>query len=229
MSYSPVQGRNVILRAKRVDNIYYGFYCAQEVRISFQTDQVAATGPNVGSFRRFKPGRTSWSVDFTGVAFMKTNSDSSWEAYELTDEQARMEGLDLLITFTDDAGNTQTFSGHANPETTQIFGRVAKLAGFEMKFQGDGAYARNASISQDEINDVNRYEYVASGGETSFDDAILINRTILDIEREALPAVHVITSGTPGPKQVKYTSSTGEFAFDGNPAGTGEQFVIIYR
>lgn len=232
MSASKVQGKDVVLRAKReADDTYYGFYCAQEVSVNIQVEQMAATSVNSGSFKRNKPGRASWDFTFSGLAQIKDpGADSLWTLYELMDEQARLEGLDLLVIFTSSEGETQTFSGHANPETLGLSGLVGGLAKGQVRFIGDGPLARNASITPDTINEVNRYEYAATGGETFFIEASLVNRTIIGLERESVDSMFMITTGTPNAKAFKYTAASGRFDFDTNsPLGAFEQIVIYYR
>lgn len=232
MSASKVIGKNVVVKVMRIlDADYFGFYCAQEVSINFQTDQIPATGPDSGSYKRFKPGRTAWDVTLTGITFIKDVSDSLWTAFDLTDEQARQNGLDVLITFTNDNGAVETFQGRMNPETTGISGSASggALSKFNLKLQGDGLYARNASVPTPGVNNIMRIEYTGTGGETFFTLSATINKEILEVSRESSDALFIITSGTPGAKQVKFTAASGRFDIDGNPAGVGEQFVILYR
>lgn len=233
MSASKVKGRNVVLKAMRVlDATYYGFYCAQEVTFEVTTEQMPATGPDSGSFRRFKPGKTSWRITLTGVTFVKDISDSLWDPFDLTDEQARQEGVGLQIIYTNENGATEDFQGHANPENVSITGSTpgGALSKFNVVFQGDGLYGRNASVPPSNNDEVQRYFYQATGGETNITVPALINKTILEFERETGTAFDIITSGTPNPKQVKYTAASGAFDLDtNNPLGAGENIVILYR
>lgn len=228
MSSSKVQGKNAILTIYNVDD-YYPAYCAQTVEITIETEQLLSTNVSGGGFEGNKPGKTRWWVDLSGVHFIRDTSDRNWTIADFSTEQARKNGVDIKLVFTNENGNYEQFTGHANPQTTNINGVAGQLSKFSLKLIGDGVYERNAIIPPSTAaDDVKRYEYTAAGGETFFSHANLIGRTILDFERETISAVHVITSGTPDGKQVKYTSASGRFDL-GAEANPGEQFVVVYK
>lgn len=70
------------------------------------------------------------------------------------------------------------------------------------------------------------YNYTASGGESGFTNATIIGKVIIGAYKDGI-AYKVITSGTPQPKEVKYTSSTGVFEF-GDPFFDDEVAIIQY-
>lgn len=230
MSESKVQGKNVVLTAYNIDG-YYGFYCAQSVDLTIETEQLPATNINGGGFRGNKPGKTSWEINLSGVLFVRDTSDKNWTHADLTSEQARKSGLDLKILFTNESGNYEQFTGHANPQSTTASGNAGELAKFNVKFAGDSSYERNAIIPPStSADDVKRYEYIATGGESFFTYADLIGRTILEVQREATPTLALITVGTPNPRQAKYTTASGRIDFDsGAPLSTDEIVIVIYK
>lgn len=228
MAESKVQGKNAILTIYNVSG-YHSVYCSQSVEIVFETEQLPATNVNNGGFQGNKPGKTSWYVSLGGVLFVRDTSDLNWTAADFTTEQARKNGVDIKLVFTNENGNYEQFTGHANPESTSINGTVGQLGKFNLKLIGDGGFERNAIIPPSTSSDVlPPYYYTATGGETFFTYADLIGRTIIDFERETVGAIHVITVGTPGDKQVKYTSASGRIDL-GTPANPGEQFVVVYK
>lgn len=230
MSESKVQGKNVVLTAYNIDG-YKGFYCAQSIEFTTETEQLPATNVNEGGWKGNKPGKTNWEINLSGVLFVRDTSDKNWTFADLTTESARKNGLDLKLVFTNENGNYEQFTGHANPQTTTGSGTVGELAKFNVKFIGDGSYGRNTIIPPStSADDVKRYEFIASGGETFFSYSDLIGRTILDVQRESTPVTQVVTSGTPTAKQVKYTSASGRLDFNtDNPLAPGEIVVVIYK
>jgi hypothetical protein len=230
MSESKVQGRNVVLTAYNIDS-YYGVYCAQSVDFTTETEQLPATSINGAGWKGNKPGKTSWEINLTGVLFVRDTSDKNWTFADLTTEQARKNGLDLKLVYTNENGNYEQFTGHANPQSITGSGTAGELAKFNVKFVGDGAYGRNTIIPPStSADDVKRYEYLATGGETFFSYADLIGRTILEVQREATPTLAIITVGTPTPRQAKYTSASGRIDFNsGVPLDADEIVIVIYK
>lgn len=228
MSASPVQGKNVILKAYNADG-YYKFYCAQTAELSIDTDQLPATNVNSGGWKSFKPAKTGWALTLTGVTHVRdTIGDNNLTVFDITNEQIRKNGIDLYMVFTNDQGNVETFTGHANPVNTTLGGTAGQLSKFSIQFQGTGAFGRNTTISNPQSNDVKRYEYVAAGGETSFTYADLINRNYLEVSREASPTMALIYNGTPSDKQALITASLGKVEFS-NALMPGEVVVVLYN
>ncbi len=71
-----------------------------------------------------------------------------------------------------------------------------------------------------------RYEYTGVGSESFFTDAALINRYILEANKDGL-GFRVILSGTPVNKEVKYDIATGRFDWS-VPYEAGEESYIIW-
>lgn len=69
------------------------------------------------------------------------------------------------------------------------------------------------------------YNYEAVGGESGFTNSSLIGKTIIGAYKDGI--AYKVVTGTPDVKEVKYTSSTGEFEF-GNPFYDGEVAIIQY-
>lgn len=73
------------------------------------------------------------------------------------------------------------------------------------------------------------FDYEGVGGETSFTESSLINKTIIGAFKDG-QQFQVIFSGSldATKKQVKYTASTGLFEWTGSAYNTGEQATIQY-
>jgi hypothetical protein len=219
-----VQGKFFILKAWKEDN-FYPFACCQELRLNVETEQIPATSVDSGSFRRFKPGISSWGVSGAGVLYIDYDS-TRWFSYDLMIEQFRQNGIDIVIT-ADDGTNTRTTAGHVNivrVEHSKISGQAAK---FSFEFIGDGPLSIDYTIPTPTGTEVTTYLYEATGGEDSFIHADAINRTILGVFT-AGEWYDVITSGTPAGLQVLYDTDTGEFTFPFNLA-TDQRVFIEYR
>ena len=70
------------------------------------------------------------------------------------------------------------------------------------------------------------YNFTATGGELGFTNPSLIGKTLLGVFKDGI-AYKIITTGTPAPKEVKYTSTTGAFEF-GDPFFDDEVAIVQY-
>ena len=228
MSATPVQGKNVILKAYNGDG-YYKFYCAQSAELSIDVDQLPATNVNSGGWKSFKPAKTGWQITLNGITHIRdTEGDNGLTVFDITNEQVRKNGIDLYMVFTNDLGNIESFQGHANPANATAGGTAGQLSKFSVQFQGTGSFARNTTISNPQSNDVKRYEYTAAGGEASFTFADLINRNYLEVQRESTPTMALVYTGTPTDKQALITASLGKVEFS-NQLEAGEVVIVLYN
>src|SRR4051812_19790954 len=124
MSASKVLGKNVVLKLFNSDG-YYIIYCAQDVSVSLDTEQLPATSFGSGGWKSNKPSRSSFGIDISGITYVKDSADSSWVSFELTQAQVRQSGLNFLLTLTNENGNNQEFSGHVNVVSTSMTGVAA--------------------------------------------------------------------------------------------------------
>lgn len=220
-----IQGKNVVLKIFNLDG-YYALICAQTVSIKINVEQLPATAVNGGGARAFKPGKYTWTMDLSGVLAI---APGNFNGFDMTTEQARLNGFDLLIRFTSNAGDTRDYFGHANPSSTEQTGTVGSMAKFSVTFQGTGAFSFVTPYPSINSNDVNAYYYFATGSEPNhFNDDTLKNRTILAVFRDR--PLKIKTSGTPGIQEVLYTAGTGVFTFDtGSPLSPLEEIMVLWK
>jgi len=211
MAY-PVQGRNVIIRALKSGD-YRVFACAQSVRMTVETGLLETSTAVTGPFRTFAPdGLSTWSVALGGVLFLRDLSTTKNFALETITEQVRNSGYDITITFTDDEGYVQVFSGFVYIPLTEIFKESGSLAKYNVEFKGSGSFEIDVTPPSPITPVRMRYVYTATGGETFFSDAALIGRSIEWVDKTD-QALDIVTAGSPTIRQTKYTSASGRFDF----------------
>jgi hypothetical protein len=225
MAYA-VQGRNVILRALKSGD-YRVFACAQSVKLTVTTDLLETSTLTTGPFKTYSPlGLSDWKISLSGVLYLRDLSDTKNFALETITEQVRNSGYDITLTFTDEGGYVNVFSGFVYIPLTEIFKETGSLAKYNVDFQGSGAFEIDVTPPSPVTPVRMRYVYTASGGETFFSDATLISRTIEWVDKTD-QALDIVTTGSPTIRQTKYTNSSGRFDFY-EALTAGEIIIILY-
>lgn len=225
MAYA-VQGKNVILKAQKSGD-YRVFACAQSLRLTVETGLLETSTTSTGPFKTFSPnGLSEWSVSLGAVLYLRDQSVTKNFALETITEQVRNNGYNITITFTDDEGYVNVFSGFVYVPLTEIFKETGTLAKYNVEFKGSGAFTIDVTPPSAQTVPRMRYVYTATGGETYFTDATLIGRTIEWVDRSD-SALDIVTTGSATARETLYTSASGRFDFD--PALTaGEIIIILY-
>ena len=86
---------------------------------------------------------------------------------------------------------------------------------------------QNAEFTPNFGGAVNRYEYTATGGETEIATGLL-NKRILDVNKDGISFSKILTEGIPVAKEVTYSASTGNILFpiEFEP---DEELFIVYQ
>lgn len=225
MAYA-VQGKNVILKALKSGD-YRVFACAQSLRLTVETGILETSTTTTGPFKTFSPvGLSEWGVSLGAVLFLRDLSETKNFALETLTEQVRNNGYDITITFIDDGGYVNVFSGFVYIPLTEIFKDTGSLGKYSVEFKGSGAFTLDVVPPSPLTPQRMRYVYTATGGETFFSDATLIGRTIEWVDKTD-QALDIVFAGSPTIRQTKYTSASGRFDFF-EALTLGEIIIILY-
>jgi len=165
MAIYPVQGKNVILRAVKSAD-YRIFMCAQSLRLTVNTDVKETSTPVTGRYRTFSPvGLTDWSVTLSGILFLRDQSTIRNFAMETITEAVRDNGYDITITFTDDEGYANVFTGSVLIPSTEFTKEAGSLAKWTIEMKGNGEYTQTVLIDPVvSATNVTSNSYTVSGG-----------------------------------------------------------------
>lgn len=229
-----VHGKNVYVRAlvgATTTPVYVDFACATGMSMTVSTELIPATTVGNGRYRSYKPRLTDTQVTLTGITYIQKGNPGDYvTAFDTISETLRNEGLNLEITFSDEQMRTKVLRLFAWIPNTTINADVEDFSDFEITFQASGHYQIDDFITPSLNDNVKTYQYTATGGETSVSSADLVGRTLLSVLREAVSPLMIITSGTPGIKQVKFSSGAGRMDFSAdNPLMPGENVVAFYK
>lgn len=223
-----VRGKNIVLTAIK-DSEYRPFACATDLVLTVNTELLETSTATTGPYRTFRPvGLSDWDIELGGVLFLRDLAVTKNYALESIIQQVREDGYDIKITFTDEGGFVETFSGFVFIPTTVISKNSASNGRWNIRFKGSGEFELNVSFTPI-LYDVNTYYYDATGGETDFVDATLIGRIPI-LGFRSTDEYKIITVGSPGQQELKYVSASGTISWTPDiPAIAGERFTFTYK
>lgn len=209
-----VDGKKVILKVWKVD-AYYPVACAVSVAFWATEEHDITSTPASGRYRTRKPiNDGDWGVDFSGVTVLQDSVDTLWFSWEFLLELVRSQGVQIQVLFIDRAGNTKSIEGHVFIPRVQIEGSAGEVAKDTITFIGDGPIDFDELITPN-VPRVQRLEWIATAGQTTFQDNRLIGKSVTDIK-------HVSREGddkykpvavVPTARQVQLDSVGGNLVF----------------
>lgn len=231
MSTTRVRGKNVAVF------IYDGgtwklYACGRECTLNRVTDFIETSVSGSGKFKTFRTTWNSFTGEITGVQHINKSG-----MINLADFDTLWQGqTKLLMRFqrTSDAGAVYTSEASFFISQLSDTGPYKDAATYTVNLQGTGGITNIASPTTSlNNNPVKRYPTIGNSlgisvGATSFSNAALIGKDILEVVKDGLGQAKLITSGTPVAKEAKYTSSTGTIEF-GVQFEAGEEAYVLYQ
>jgi len=224
-----VQGNNVSLYIW--DTSAYKLYaCATDCSITISTDTIETSVTGSGLWTSIMPQKHSWSGSANGV----TNLDVAGNLTlgDLRTKQMDMARIIIRFEYIDDDGTTYTETGNAYITRSTSTGEVNNASTFSIEFEGTGELSLTGGTGGNGTTTnssyIFRYEYTATGGESTITNTALIDRRILVVSKDGISFGPIITSGTPVNKEVLYNSGTGALTFP-IAMDVDEEVFILYQ
>lgn len=222
-----IRGENVLFQI--FDGGQWKLYaCARSCSLNVVTDTIETSVSGTGVWATFLPTKNSWTATADGIVNLQQPNMLS-----LADLRAKQYGQQLIVVTyqrTDEDGNVYSERGSAIITSSEDTGSFTDVNTFTITLQGTGPLTPLFIPSTSTASKVKVFNYTGIGGETIFDNSVLANESIVGAYKDGVQH-EVITSGSPGDKQVLYTadiSSNGRFtwpiAFE-----SGERATIQYQ
>jgi predicted secreted protein len=223
MAY-PVQGKNVIFRAVKLGD-YRVWACAQSLRLNVSTDVVETSTPVTGRHKTFSSiGLTEWSATLSGVLFLRDQAAVKNFVLETLTETIIDNGYDITITFTDDEGYINVFTGSVLVPSTEISKETGSLSKWSIEFKGNGEYALTTLVDPAvTATNIISDSYTVSGGK------------ITDIRWDGLTIGNIIEVCREGSEQLSlglpFTFDEPTTSITPDPATTidGQRMFVIWK
>jgi hypothetical protein len=201
--------------------------CSTDCQLSVKTSLRETTSYKSANFRKYKPDMNEWS--------MSTSSIMTVEGYtylQALQDWAAQTALTCIFSVKAGISGYVLMQGTAYIVDVNMTGTNGSLATFSVTLQGSEGLAITSTVTPPSTStDVNRYEYVATGGETSLTASVLIGaNAVLSVLRGGTDIGHILTAGTPTNDDKKFVSATGTVSWAADHAAiAGEFFVILWK
>jgi hypothetical protein len=219
-----VKADGIVLYAKLGTN-YYPIACGTSISITTTSDKIELAPYTSGKWRSFIYNRISGTI--TGSGLIKIDAGNNlYSVFDLIAFQYEQLFVLAKYIITDPNGNSKTYEVNClvDEVTLNTDAGGAATYNFSLSMTSDPEFIQTPVDTGGD--NVQAWDYTATGGETSISDAVLINNEVIDIRRNGV-GVEIIFSGTPNTNQVKFTPSTGLIEF-GYALGAGEYILVIY-
>jgi hypothetical protein len=223
---SLVRGDNVILEF--FDSGQWKIYaCARSCSFVTITDIIETTVTGSGKYKHFVPTVNSFTGQCEGLVSL--GDAGILNLYNL--RQFQLGHVLQRARFTRTAiDGTSIYVDTVDFYITSITDTASfdNVATFNIEMQGIGVPGQSLINPPVNADKMKRYEYTATGGETGFTNAALINKDIIAVHKDGTGNSKLKMTGVPASKEVVYTSSTGHFewAVQWEPA---EEGYILYQ
>lgn len=215
-----VEGRNVILEIS-TGSAFAPIMCNASCKMNISTSELETTFEDDAAYRGFIPDKHTITIDGSGPIVM----GSSFTAAQATEMQLARTIFNWKFQWTDGT-NTALYSGTGFFISMNIDGTVNQAATCDYTIKVSGQVAIDDTPPPGGDGSPAIWTYIATGGETTIGDPVLLNGLILDVERSGI-GVEVITAGSPGGSQVKSVPVAGTLQF-GTPLGAGEFINVLF-
>ena len=231
MSYD-VFGSGVSVKAK-IDGEYITIGCASNVSFRFSNEIIGKTDVNAGLFRKKRVRISDCDGSVNGVV-MTNNTATKLTVFTFLQEAIRRSEVDLEFVFEDMSGNVKVVQGLFLVSSIGLQADINAFAEFDLEFTGTGGISITEVDPAPELLCDTMYSdwWITTDGETGISGTghnglSFAGHTVLEVDREGMQ-YDIITSGTPGNRQAKYTGGSN-ITFDPTvPFFAGETVFVIW-
>lgn len=219
-----VNGKDVVVYIYD-GGIWKLYACGKSCTFTIETEFIETSVAGYGVNATFLPTKNSFTGTLEGVVSLEVGSVLNYPDLQL--RQTNHELLLMRFTRTSRLGAVYTSEVNFYILSSSDTGSFDAANVFTIELKGTGILGQIFTQPIPPAGGVTlRYEYTAAGGESFFSDPSLINKYILEANKDGA-GFRVILNGTPVNKEVKYTIGTGRFDFS-VPFEPGEELYIIY-
>lgn len=213
-----IVGTDVTMYVK-ISGEYYPIGCATSCSFDIDQEIILRTGVNDGLFPKKRVRRTDWRGSVSAV-MVSNNTADRYSAFYFIQEAVRRAENTYKWEFIDISGNVKEIEGAAVIKAIPIQAAVNQFSTFDIQVEGTGPFTITDGGGSPGIVDenVDSDEWTTTPGDygisgTSVDGKSLVGKYLLAVSRSGVP-YDIITSGTVGNLQAKFSSAGGTITFD---------------
>lgn len=223
---SIVKGEDCVVEFYDGSN-WYPYVCARSWSLSTVTELIETSVKGSGKFKHFTPTVNSFTGTIDGIVSL--NSGTSLTLYTLRQYQLghvlqRMRFVRVALDGSTYIDNVEFYITECTDTTS-----FDNISTFTIQLQGTGVLDQTIIQPPVIITAVKRYEFTAVGGEAGFTEPLLINKDILEVNKDGLGNSKIIAApASPASKEVSYDTLTGAFAW-AVYFEPGEEAYVLYQ
>lgn len=215
-----VQGKNVLLKVIN-GGTYQTIACNQSCSLEMGIEEIESTFIGSGADKSYIPGRVTRTLRGNGPIYLNRDVDVQ-DIYGIATAR-QLVSWSFELTDNDSASTSYTGTGFFT--NVSITGDVNSAADCAYTIRVTGEVEASSGLPTAGTGDAAVYVYTASGGETSFANAVLIGATVIDVERNGVGLI--VTNSAPSVNEAQFTSGTGTITLN-YALGASEYVQVIY-
>lgn len=219
-----VKADGVVIYAK-LGSTYQPIACGTSATITTTSDKLELAPYTSGKWRSYIPNRISGTISCQGLIKVDPGS-GLYSSFDILAYQYEQFFVLAKYVITDPLNNSKTYEVNCLVDEVTFNTTAGGTAtySFTLSMTSDPQFVQTPIDSGGD--NVQAWEYTATGGETTISDAILIGDEVIDVRRNGI-GLEVIFAGSPTGNQVKFTAGTGSLEF-GFALGADEYILVIY-
>lgn len=219
-----VKADGVVIYAK-LGGAYQPIACGTSATVTTTSDKLELAPYTSGKWRSFIPNRISGSISCQGLIKVVPGA-GLYSSFDILDYQYGQFFVLAKYVITDPQGNAKTYEVNCLVDDVTFNTQAGGTAtySFTLSMTSDPSFVQTPIDTGGD--NVQAWDYTATGGETTISDAVLIGNEVIDVRRNGI-GLEVIFSGSPTGNQVLFTSGSGSLEF-GFALGADEYILVIY-
>lgn len=227
-----VFGTGVSIRAK-VDGEYITIGCASSVAFNYENEIIGKTDVNAGLFRKKRVRISDCRGSVSGI-ITTSSTATKLSIIHFLQEAIRRSEIDMQFIFEDPDTNVIVVQGLFLVQSEDLTSEAGAWAEFSLNLEGTGGTDVTQINPPGDVVCEQIYSdwwttTVGESGIGGFGNAGLTfaGHDVIEVDREGLEH-DIITTGTPGNREAKYTGGS-TITFDPtNPFNSGERIFVIW-
>lgn len=229
-----VTGENVSVEVETSPGTWFFIGCATDFNFEFTNEIIGKTDVNAGLFRKKRIRMSDCRASVQGVATVM--NDEKVSVFYFLQESIRRSELNIRLRYEDKASNYITITGIFIVQFIGVTSNVSDFTDYDIQLEGSGGVTLSSvddptevvgcpELKSDTWATTAGLSVIAGSGQNGLSFA---GHNVLVVTRAGL-VMEIISTGTPGNMQAKYTGSTSITVDPTNPFNDGEEVVVVWE
>lgn len=225
-------GTGVSVQAK-VNDDYITIGCAISCNWEFENEIIGKTNVNSGLFRKKRVRISDMRGAVHGVT-TSGNTPTKLSIFHFLQEAVRRSDVDMRFLFEDVSGVIKTISGLFLVQAINLTGDISSFSEFDLNLEGNGDMTVTDTADPGEVicDEIKSDWWTTTPGETGIAGVgnaglSFAGHEVIEVDREGTQH-DIVSTGTPGNRQAKYTGGASITFDPANPFNIDEKVFVIW-